>query len=351
MSKLFHKDKPIIGLDISATSIKIMSVDVNKWAVNGYGSIDVDPTKMKNSIVDSDGQFLAEQIKDLIQNKIQGTFSSNHVAMSIPTSLTYSRSITVSNNIESSIEDSVKLEASQYIPIPVSQLYIDYEVTSRDEKTTTALMCAVPKKIVDNCIRAAAESGLKVILVEPGMLSVSRLLHYTESGELPTVIVDIGSASTDVAIVDGTLKVTGGLPVGGNTLTRDISESMNVTVEKARQLKVLSGLSAGPNQRQIVAALEPDLNKIVSEIKKIIRYYNERLANSKAIEQVVIVGGGSNVPGIGDYLTDKLMIASRVASPWQMLNFGRLSKPDRRLAPRYLTVAGVSCVKPKEIWK
>lgn len=84
MSKLFHKDKPIIGLDISATSIKIMSVDINKWAVKGYGSIEVDPTKMKNSIVDSDGQFLAEQIKDLIQNKIQGTFSSNHVAMSIP---------------------------------------------------------------------------------------------------------------------------------------------------------------------------------------------------------------------------------------------------------------------------
>ena len=47
MSKFLYKDKPIIGLDISSTGIKLMSIDSKKWLVNGYGSADLDPLKMK----------------------------------------------------------------------------------------------------------------------------------------------------------------------------------------------------------------------------------------------------------------------------------------------------------------
>lgn len=327
-----------------------MSVDSKKWEVLGYGSIDVDPIEMERSL-DTDGAYIEQQLRDLMKEKILGVFGSNHVVMSIPTSRTYSRSITIPSTVTSSFDESVRLEAEQYVPIPIAQLYLDYEVTDKDKEATTALMCAVPRKIVDNCVKAAAACDLKVVVVEPGMLSVSRLLRYTEDGSLPTVVVDIGAASTDVAIIDGTIKVTGGLPVGGNTFTLDISEKAKVSLEKAHQLKVLNGLSSGPKQKIITTALEPNLKRIIQEIKKIIRYYIERVPNARNIEQVIIVGGGSNVPGIGDYFTDNLVIASRVASPWQMLNFAKLPQPARQFKPRYLTVAGLASVKPEEIWK
>lgn len=350
MSKLFHKDKPIIGLDISSTSIKLMSVDPKKWTVLGYGSVDVDPSKMENSL-ETDGVYISEQLQKLIKEKTLGEFGSNHVIMSIPTSRTFTRSVTIPSSVTSPLADSVRLEAEQYIPIPVAQLYIDYEITHKDKDMTTALMCAVPRKIVNNCVKAANESSLEVVMVEPGMLSVARLLRYTEDGSLPTVVVDIGAAATDVAIVDGTIKVTGGLPVGGNTFTLDISEKMKVTLEKAHQLKVLNGLNPSPKQKLIVGALDPNLKRIVQEIKKIIRYYIERVPGARNIEQVIIVGGGSNVPGIGEFFTDNLVIAARVASPWQMLNFAKLPQPARQFKPRYLTVAGLASVKPEEIWK
>ena len=350
MSKIFFKDKPIIGLDISTTSIKLMSVDTKKWTVLGYASIDVDPAKMQNSL-EGDGEYINEQLQLLLKDKTLGEFGSNHVVMSIPTSRTYSRSVTISNDTTGPIEDSIRLEAEQYIPIPVAQLYIDHEITQRDKETTTAIMCAVPQKIVDNCVNAASASGLEVVMVEPGMLSVARLLRYTEDGSLPTVVVDIGSASTDVAIIDGTIKVTGGLPIGGNTFTLDISEKMKVSLEKAHQLKVLNGLNSSPKQKLIVSALEPNLKRITQEIKKIVRYYIERVPGARNIEQVIIVGGGSNVPGIGEFFTDNLVIASRVASPWQMLNFAKLPQPARQFKPRYITVAGLASVTPEEIWK
>lgn len=350
MNTLFHKDKPVIGLDISPTSIKLMSVDTKKWTVLGYGSIDVDPSKMESSL-DTDGEYIGEQLQKLLKEKTLGVFGSNHVVMSIPTSRTYSRSVTIDNEVTSPIQDSVRLEAEQYIPIPITQLYIDYEITHKDKEATTALMCAVPQKIVDNCVKAASNSDLKVVMVEPGMLSVARLLKYTEDGSLPTVVVDIGVAATDVAIIDGTIKVTGGIPIGGNTFTLDISDKMKVTLEKAHQLKVLNGLNPSPKQKLIMGALEPNLKRIVQEIKKIIRYYVERVPGARNIEQVIIVGGGSNVPGIGEFFTDNLVIASRVASPWQMLNFAKLPQPARQFKPRYITVAGLASVKSEEIWK
>lgn len=349
MSKLFHKDKPIIGLDISPTSIKVMSIDTRHWNVLGYASLDTDPQEMQTSL-EGDGAYITEQLKKLLSTKVVGDLNSNQVVMSVPTSRTYARSVMIPKDIKSSLEDAIRIEAEQYIPTPVAQLFIDYEVTHEDKDSTTLLMCAVPQKIVDNCVHAAEASNFEVLMVEPGILAVARLLKYTEDGSLPTVIVDIGAASTDIAVIDGTLKVTGTLPIGGNNFTQDIADKFKVTLEAAHQLKVLNGLSRSPKQKMIHASLEPDLTRICREVKKIIRYYNERIPGARAIEQVIIVGGGANVPGIGDFFTDSLVIASRVTSPWQLLNFGKLPQPARQFKPRYITVAGLASVKPEEIW-
>jgi type IV pilus assembly protein PilM len=83
------------------------------------------------------------------------------------------------------------------------------------------------------------------------------------------------------------------------------------------------------------------------------RYYNERISDDKEhrIEQLLVVGSGSNVPGIGEYFTNQLVMPARVASPWQQLNFGKLPEPAKQFRPRYLTVAGLASVSPEEARK
>ncbi len=349
MSKFFYKDKPIVGLDISLTSLKLMAIDTRKWNVIGYASVDVDPNKLQQSM-SGDGQYLTEMLVELRKN-ITGNLLSDHVVMGIPTMKTFARSIELPHDVKGVLKEAVELEAEQYIPVPVSQLYIDYEVTGRTEKSISVMMCAVPQTLVDTCTTAAATAGFRVTMVEPGMNAAARLLKVTESGDLPTVIVDIGAATTDVAVLDGTIKVTGGVPIGGNTFTIDISKQLKVPLETAHQLKVLNGLNVSPRQDKLREALEPNLKKISDEIKKVIRYYNERLTDGKKIEQVLVVGGGSNVPGIGDYFTDNIIIAARVASPWQALHFDKLQQPARQFLSRYITVAGLASINYKEIWK
>lgn len=349
MNKLFFTDKQIIGLDISSTGIKIMAIDTKKWLVLGYGALDLDPLKVKESL-EGNSTYLAENIQLLIKEKLVGSLPSKHVVIGVPTTRTYSRTFNLPNNVEGKLKDAVELEVDQYIPVPASTLYIDYEVIERSKKEITVLMSAVPRMIVDKCISAAESAGLTAILVEPGMSAVARLLKNSEDGSLPTVIVDIGPATTDIAVLDkGEVRVTGGLAIGGNTFTLDIARRLEVTLENAHQLKVLNGLSAGPRQEKIRGAVEPSLKQIITETRKVMRYYNERISDDRKLEQLLIVGNGSNMPGIGEYFTNDLIMPARVANPWQKLDFGKLPEPARQSRSRYLTVAGLASVTARSI--
>lgn len=329
-----------------------MSIDPKKWLVNGYGSLDLDPQKIRESLDNNDITYLADNIKSLLADKVIGNVTSNRVAITVPTARSYTRTFTLPASAEKSLDEAVVLEAEQYIPIPVSTLYIDYQVIERSRKTITVLMSAVSKVIVDGITRAVEAAGLVPVLIEPSINAVGRVLTVTEDGSLPTIIVDIGPAATDIAILDrGSIRVTGGVPVGGNSFTLDIAKKLNISLENAHQLKVLNGLSAGPRQQKLSEALNPNLERIIVETKKVMRYYTERIDSERKLEQLLIVGGGSNIPGIGEYFTDKLVIAARVASPWQKLDFGKVQEPPRQFRPRYITVAGAASINPGNIWK
>ena len=352
MSKLFYKDKPIIGLDISNTGIKIMSADPKKWLVHGYGSIDLEPIKVKDAMENANSTYITDNVKILLSEKVIGDASSKRVAIAIPTARSYSRTFTLPASTVKSLHDAVILEADQYIPIPSGNLYIDYQIIERNKKEITVLMSAVAKVIVDNIVKSVTAAGLEPVLIEPSICSVGRVLTATEQGDLPTVIVDIGPATTDIAILDrGTIRVTGGLAIGGNTFTLEIAKRLNVELENAHQLKVLNGLSAGPRQQKLQTALEPTLERILAEVKKVMRYYDERISTTRKLEQLLVVGTGSNLPGIGEYFTNALVMPARVASPWQKLNFEKLQEPPKQFRPRYITVAGLASVEPENIWK
>lgn len=351
MGKLYYKDKPIIGLDISQTGIKVMAVDPKKWLVLGYGSADLDPIKVQKSL-EGRSSYLSENIQSLLSTKVIGELPSNHAVLGVPTARSFSRTFSIPAKAESNLADAIEVEVDQYIPVPMNSLYVDYDIIERGKDNLTVIMSAVPRVLVDNCLSAAKAANLRPIMVEPGINAVARIIETAEEGHLPTMLVDIGPASTDIAVFDGgAIRVSGGVGIGGNTFTLEIAKKLDIALENAHQLKVLNGLSAGPRQAKITGALQPSLQRITTEIRKVVRYYNERLNGDFKVEQLLVVGGGSNVPGIGDYFTNELVMPARVASPWQKLDFGKLPQPNKQFRPRYITAAGLAIVDQKEIWK
>lgn len=351
MVKLFYKDKPLIGLDISQTGIKVMALDAKNWEVHGYGAVDLNPAKVQAALETKDNTYLSENIKSLLTDRLVGSLPSNHTAISIPTSRTFLRTFTLPIKEERNIESAVSVEVNQYIPVPISSLYVDYEVADRTKDEITVVLVAVPKTLVDNATAAAWSAGLRPILIEPSICSVARIIGDVENGQYVSLIVDIGPSSTDIAVIEnGTIRVSGGIAIGGNTFTVELSKKLKVTLENAHQLKVITGLTPGPRRKTMLAALDPSLQRILTEIRKVIRYYHERMSEDHKIEQVVIVGGGSNIPGMGEYFTEQLVMAARVATPWQQLKFGNLPEPNKQFRPRYITVAGLAMMDKEAIW-
>ncbi len=348
VNKLFYKSKPLVGLDISQTGIKVMSIDADRMNVNAYGSIDLDPVKVNESL-DGKSDYLEINIKALLAKSVLGTLPSSHAVVSIPTGRTFTRTFDAPIDAKKHLKDAVDLEIDQYVPIPSTALYVDYEITEEAKEQVTISMSAAPRILIDRLTHIVESAGLRVVAVEPSISAVARVLENTEDGHLPTVIVDIGPASTDIAVLDRSIKVTGSMTIGGNTFTLDIAKKLKVPLDNAHQLKVLSGLNPGPRQQKLRGALTPNLDRIIDETRKVMRYYNERVKNSKKLEQVLIVGGGSNMPGIGDYFTNELVMPARVASPWVRLNFGKLTEPTKQFRPRYITVTGLASVHPGDI--
>lgn len=351
LSKLFYREKTITGIDIGQTAIKVMSLDSHKGEVTCFGSVDVDAEKIQAAITDGSADYIIDALGTLLSKRLIGTLGSRKVAVSIPAAYTYTRTLTLPVKAEHALRSAVELEAEQYIPVPLEGLTVDYEIISRTATDIDVLVCAAPRTVTALIVAAIEKVGLDVVAIEPSVMSVVRLLRKTEDASLPTVIVDIGAVVTDIAAIDhGKVRVTGSVPIGGSTFTLAIARAMDLSLEQAHGLKVLYGLNLSAQQAELTDAITPDLDRIAGEVRKLIRYYNDRLGGAK-IEQLLIVGSGAGIPGIGDYFTNALVVAARVANPWQHLSYGRLDPPARQVKPRYITVAGVASISNEELWK
>jgi type IV pilus assembly protein PilM len=353
VKKLFYKHKHPIGVDISQTGIKMMAIDPQNWSVLGYGSIDLDPAKMKAALEMSepDDTFLIESMKALLSEHMVGSLPSNHTVVGVPATKAFIRTFTLPAEQANNLADAVEVEVSQYIPLPLNALYVDYEIIERTQEQLTVIMSAVPRSIIDASLAAVEAAGLRPIMVEPSTSAIARILQRTEGADLATMIVDIGQAQSDIAVLEsGAIRVSSNASIGGNTFTLAIARELNVPLDNAHQLKVINGLNPSPKQHKLTHALQPPLDEIVREASKVMRYYAERINPETKIEQLLVVGAGSNMPGIGEYFTNALEMPARVAGPWRQLEFGNLPKPNKQFRPRYLTVAGLASVPYQELY-
>lgn len=348
-TELFSKIKTSFGLDINLNGLRVMELDSSGKSpmVNGYGSIELSPNRLATSLDNSDG-FLESKINELLSDKLTGFLSSNYAVISIPAARTFSQALNIPTEAEKQLQNMIDIEIEQYVPMPKDLLEIDWEIVSRTKQELGIALTSVPKKLVDRVLEATRATGIEPILVEPSTNSIARALAADESGDLNTIIVDIGLTNTDIAILDQTVRATSSIPIGGNDFTLSVANKLNISLEKAYQLKVLRGFNKSKNQASLTKALTPDVNRIIREIKKIIRYNNDRLQN-REIQQILLVGTGSNLAGLGEFLTNELLMPIRIASPWQNINFRSLEKPKRAAINRYLTVSGAALLTPTEI--
>lgn len=347
----FYKDKPLFGLDIGFNSIKAMQIESHgtKHSVTGYGIIPFEPTAIENGVI-KDYEVVAKAALDLFKNQLVGQITTRRVALSVPAARTFSRMLSLPKLEQKDLAEAVRLEAEQYIPVPIDDLYLDYVVAEKTDKDTRVLAVAVPKKVIDSYSSLMELLGLEVVVMETTTGATGRLFSYTDAHNVPSVLIDFGSISSDISIYDKSLIVTGTIPGGGDDITNAIAASLGVTHQEAHIIKVKYGMNVSKKQTEIIAALQPILKQLVKEIKRMLRYHEDRGSSNHKIEQIVTLGGGSNVPGLSEYLIDTLRLPVRACDPWQQLDFKHLEPPSKTEQPVLITVAGLALINPKEVF-
>ena len=351
-SRYLYKDKPLFGLDIGFSSIKVMQTkpEGKNAIVAGYGVNRFDPKIIKDGVI-VDIPAMAKSAHELFDKFVIGEISTRRVAMSIPAMRTFTRTIKLPKLTNKELEDAVRMEAEQYIPVPVDDLYMDYSITSTTETEIELLAVAVPKKIVDSYVALAQVLGLELVALEATIASSSRLFVHTELSDVPTVIIDYGSVSSDITIFDHGIVVTGTVGGGGDNFTDLIAEALDISKSEAQVIKAKYGLSYSKKQKEITTALKPTLEQILKEIRRMIRYYEERYGDDRKIVQIVTLGGGSNMPGLSDYMTNALRLPVRMSNPWDKhVMFKNIQPPGGVESSMYITAAGLSLTKPKDLF-
>jgi Tfp pilus assembly PilM family ATPase len=122
-----------------------------------------------------------------------------------------------------------------------------------------------------------------------------------------------------------------------------------VSRTQAHTIKTRYGLEPSKKQAEILDAIRPELDKLMGEIRKMIRYYNERASEDALIGQIIILGGGANLPGLSTYITDQIRIPTRLCDPWQNISFGGLQAPHQLETTLYTTAAGLSLIGAEEL--
>jgi type IV pilus assembly protein PilM len=349
----FFKDKPLFGLDIGTSNIKVMQLESHQGSqkVIGYGVGGYDGKAIKDNVI-QDFESMAASINKLFENNIIGKINTSRVALCIPSAKTYTRTMLLPAIKSRDIPEAVALEAEQYIPVPLNDLYLDHTIIRRTKENVEILAIAAPKKIVDSYMELTKLLGLETVAIDTSITAAARLFELQDIyQDIPSILIDFGSMSADITAHDETVIVTGTIPCGGDIFTDLIAKELKVSHDEAYVIKTKYGLNKSKKQDQIVKALKPSMDQLVKEIKRMLRYHDERSeSNKKKIGQIVTMGGGANMPGLNDYLTSLVRMPVRMYDPWSKLRLGKLQPPGQVEKSIYITVAGLSLISSKELF-
>ena len=349
---IFYKDKKVFGFDIGHSAIKVMQIDQTKKAISvvAYGTEPFNPKAVENGII-IDPEEITRAAYQLIQSNLNGVLTTRRAAVSLPNEYSFNRVVLLPKMDKKDLAEAIKQEVDQSIPLANDQLYYDYNVTRTfSDGSQEIQIVACPKETVDSYLSIFDALGLEVALIESNISAVTRIAAHSEAQGVVTLIVDIGSTACDLSVYDGVAtRVTGTVDCSSERITANIAKVLDIGMEQASSIKSRYGLGVSKRQAEIIQAAEPELNKLVNEIRKVMRYFTEKEDEKSSIGQIIILGGGANLPGLSTYITDRARVPTRLCAPWKNISFGNLPSPLDQEATLYTTASGLSMISPREL--
>lgn len=296
---LFSKKKTVLGVDIGTSHIKIAEVifeNTQKAILSTYGIVN-SPFQLDSQ---SDSAVIS-QIAVLLKNLVERAgVSTRKCVISLPNSAVFTSVVELPVMHARELASAVEFEAKKYVPLALTDVDLSWVVIgegSSQEATQKVLLTAVPKQIVSNYRQVFSLAGLTL---EAGEIEALALIRSLIGGRgVNCVIIDIGAKSTGINIIEaGLLRLSRNLNIGGETITKKIAQTLNISFLRAEQFKKDFGMH---ENTFLPETIRPVLNLIKNEVKQLLMIFQSHGAR---LDTIMLVGGGALLPGLVEYFAD-----------------------------------------------
>lgn len=336
-----------VGLDIGISAIKVVSLAKvrEQFKLISLGAI-TSPKPGILSDTEADLETLTDSIKKLYN---AAKIGEKEVVVALPESRVFTRVIDDLPYLsDSELSSAIRYAAEEFIPMPLAEVNLNWQILLRaGDKTksskTVVLVIASPKRVVAKYVKVLQMAGLRPKALETEIIAVSRSLVGSNPFSPSTLIVQLGSATTDfAAVAKGLIWLTRSISTGGMVLTRALAGQFSFEINQAEEYKKVYGLLEDQLEGKVFAALKPVVDIIVGEARRVIQAFETKYPQNP-IKRVVLSGGGAKMPGFVIYLANSLGLEVQEADPWYTVVKDKvLASKLTQDAPAYSVAVGLA---------
>lgn len=316
------KNLPAFGLDIGTSSIKAvwLGKEKDRYVLVAAGKI-ASPVGILQSESESDWQIAATAINELLT---ESKITSRQVCSCLPESEVITRVLELPMMSDTEIATSMRYQIEQNIPFQSDEIYSEWKILEKPEKneknqSLKILLVAVHKPVEDRHLKILEMAGLEPRAVETELISLCRSLVNPQEPSPITLVVNLSSETTDLAVVKNNVLVfTRSVGTGGNALSRAVSSALGIESSQAEEYKKVYGLDETKMEGKITKAIRPIVDIIKDEIKRAILAYQNKNPED-GIKRTVLCGGMARLPGLSELLAEEINTEVQLGDPWQNL--------------------------------
>lgn len=350
LPRLFgRKSAPLVGIDVSSHSVKVVELGVGAKAAMRLERYAIEPIErgaMVEGVIEKP-EVVAEALTRALR---RCSASAKEAALALPSQAVITKRILLTAGLsEEEYEFQVESEASQYIPFPLDEVNLDFQIlglSANNPDEVDVLLAASRKEKVDERVAVAEMSGLKPVIVDVEPYAIRSAIEHV-AGFLPEggdgkviAVVLVGDQLTKVTIMlNGETIFEREQGFGGVQLTQDIVRLYGLSFDEAEQKKRSGDLP--DNYREDV--LKPFVALGAADITRAFQFFFTSTPFAK-VDQVFLAGGSAVVPGLCEAVAERTQVVTDLVNPFQGMEIAE-SIRDRQLridAPSLLVAVGLA---------
>ena len=308
------------GLDIGTHSIKAVQLggQTTRPVFIAAGQVPT-PSQGLNSESEEDVAIIAQTIKKLHQ---EAHISTDKAVTALPESQIFTRVVELPNLSDKEVQSAIQWEAEQYVPIPMNEVQLDWQILSRpkqkgSDQKVEVLLVAAPKVLISKYLKIIKAAGLTAVSLETEVTAVVRSLVQRVEGNPTTMVISIGASTTDLSIVSANqISFTRSIATGGLALARGVAQELGFELDQATEYMKTYGLDATQLEGKVMQAIKPIFDVVVNEIRRALAFYSGKRPDVP-VKRVVLTGGTAKLPGLVLYLAEALGLEVQIGNPWE----------------------------------